>query len=78
MTLEQKKEFVSELFHSVRSDIDRKLPRVPVCFDYSNQAWVIAGFYIRCGHPERMNCKCYGKIHAGEPADMSRVREENR
>jgi len=35
-------------------------------FDYLNQAWVKDGFYVRCGHPDSMNCKCYGRIHAGE------------
>jgi hypothetical protein len=35
-------------------------------FDYENQAWVKDGKYIRCGHPEGMNCKCYGRLHEGE------------
>jgi hypothetical protein len=35
-------------------------------FDYTNQAWVEAGKYVRCGHPESMNCGCYGRVHAGE------------
>ena len=34
-------------------------------FDYLNQAWVVGGRYVRCGHPEEMNCKCYGKTHEG-------------
>lgn len=37
-------------------------------FDYTNQAWVVDGAYIRCGHPEEMDCKCFGKLHVGEPA----------
>lgn len=37
-------------------------------FDYANQVWVIDGIIQRCGHPESMDCKCYGKIHAGEVA----------
>lgn len=37
-----------------------------VHFDYKQQAWVINGRYVSCTHPESMNCKCYGKEHAGE------------
>ena len=36
-------------------------------YDYSRQAWVADGLYVRCGHPEKMDCGCYGKHHAGEP-----------
>ena len=35
-------------------------------YDYENQAWYQNGVYIRCGHPESMDCNCYGKAHAGE------------
>jgi hypothetical protein len=35
-------------------------------FDYSRQAWVKDGCYVRCGHPEAMNCGCYGRTHEGE------------
>lgn len=35
-------------------------------YDYDNQAWVEDGKYVRCGHPDRMNCGCYGRIHEGE------------
>lgn len=35
-------------------------------FDYENQAWVVAGRYESCGHPQTMACGCYGRIHAGE------------
>lgn len=37
-------------------------------YDYTNQAWTVDGQYVRCGHPESMNCTCYGKLHAGEIA----------
>jgi hypothetical protein len=37
-----------------------------ISFDYENQAWVINGRYVRCGHPDHMNCQCYGKVHEGE------------
>lgn len=38
------------------------------CYDYKNQAWIIDGVYVSCAHPPDMNCHCYGKVHAGEPA----------
>jgi hypothetical protein len=37
-------------------------------FDYEARAWVKDGRYVRCGHPEAMNCRCYGKRHEGESA----------
>lgn len=40
-------------------------------FDYDNQCWVIEGLVQRCGHPETMDCQCYGKIHAGEKSESS-------
>ena len=38
-------------------------------YDYTHQAWVENGVYIRCGHPESMDCGCYGRAHAGEPVN---------
>ena len=35
-------------------------------YDYENQAWVVDGRYIPCGHPADMDCGCYGRSHAGE------------
>ena len=35
-------------------------------YDYKNQAWVSDGVYQRCGHPDEMNCGCYGRTHEGE------------
>ncbi|MBW3598187.1 MAG: hypothetical protein KY475_13070 [Planctomycetes bacterium] len=35
-------------------------------FDYENQAWVVKGHYQRCGHPEEMGCRCFGRLHEGE------------
>lgn len=40
-------------------------------YDYDKQAWIIDGKYQRCGHPESMDCKCYGKEHAGETATIT-------
>ena len=36
-------------------------------FDYTNQAWIVNGRYVRCGHVDAMNCGCFGKLHEGEP-----------
>lgn len=53
MTQTQKKEFVRELFHSVRSDIDMKLPRVPEEWDgHELRVW-IAEYFERAA---RMSC----------------------
>lgn len=38
-------------------------------YDYDRQAWVVDGKYESCGHPENMDCNCWGKLHAGEPAE---------
>ena len=35
-------------------------------YDYDKQAWYQNGVYVRCGHPESMNCECYGKLHEGQ------------
>ena len=35
-------------------------------YDYENQAWVKEGKYIRCGHPDSMNCNCYGRLNEGK------------
>ena len=40
-------------------------------FDYMRQAWVVAGRYIRCGHPDALGCRCYGREHAGGPATLN-------
>lgn len=40
-----------------------------IAYDYINQAWVRAGRYIACGHPESMACRCYGKVNAGREAE---------
>lgn len=39
-------------------------------YDYKNQAWVREGIYQRCGHPEGMDCGCYGKTHQGEKCTL--------
>jgi hypothetical protein len=37
-------------------------------YDYLNQAWVVNGRYVACGHPTAMACDCYGRLHVGEIA----------
>ena len=34
-------------------------------YDYDNQAWYKNGVYIRCGHPDSMDCGCFGKTNEG-------------
>jgi hypothetical protein len=41
-----------------------------VAYDYAHQAWIEDGRYVRCGHPESMNCQCYGRLHAGEAVQL--------
>lgn len=40
-------------------------------YDYKNQSWVVDGKYVRCGHPNNIDCGCYGKIHEGEKCNIS-------
>ena len=40
-------------------------------YDYEHQAWIegkegMDGRYLDCCHPRNMDCKCYGRLHAGE------------
>ena len=35
-------------------------------YDYTRQAWAVAGRWVRCGHPEGMSCRCWGRVHEGE------------
>lgn len=37
-------------------------------YDYTRQAWIKNGLYVRCGHPESMNCGCYGRKHEEMPS----------
>jgi hypothetical protein len=39
-------------------------------YDYDNQCWVVEGKIQDCAHLETMNCKCYGRLHAGETATI--------
>lgn len=43
-------------------------------YDYTNQAWVVDGVYVACGHAPTLHCSCYGKLHAGEkPAEDAEI-----
>jgi hypothetical protein len=44
-------------------------------FDYTNQAWVQNGRYVRCGHLDEHNCKCFGKINQGRRPSAAVIRE---
>jgi hypothetical protein len=35
-------------------------------YDYTNQAWVIDGKYVSCGHLGTTSCACFGTLHAGQ------------
>ncbi|MCP3678985.1 MAG: hypothetical protein GY782_01290 [Gammaproteobacteria bacterium] len=37
-------------------------------YDYEKQVWIVDGRYVRCGHPDSMDCGCYGRTHEGEEA----------
>lgn len=39
-------------------------------YDYVNQCRIVRGIIQRCGHPDSMQCNCYGRIHAGESVKM--------
>ena len=68
MTLNQKKDFVRELFHSVQSDIEMKLPRVPEEWDgHELRVW-IAQYFERAA---RMSCI------AGDKRGYRRKRYDN-
>ena len=42
--------------------VDRLAQRVGIGFDYENQAWVVDGRYVSCGHPETMDCGCFDAV----------------
>lgn len=37
-------------------------------YDYEKQVWIKDGVYQNCGHPEKMDCGCYGREHKNEVA----------
>ena len=42
-------------------------------FDYDAQCWIVDGIVQRCGHPENMNCGCYGRLHEGDHETIQQV-----
>lgn len=40
-------------------------------FSYRRQCWIKDFIIQRCGHPETMDCGCFGRVHAGEQARFS-------
>jgi hypothetical protein len=45
-------------------------------YDYEHQAWTSqepddVRRYVACGHPESMQCRCYGTIHRGQSVSKS-------
>ena len=46
---------------------DKNLTHV-IQFDYDNQAWVIDGVYVDCGHTKEHRCNCFGRIWLGYKA----------
>jgi len=41
-------------------------------YDYKNQTWIVGGKYRDCGHPEDMDCGCFGRKHKGERAVITK------
>lgn len=39
-----------------------------VQYDYDNQAWIVNGLYVKCGHKEPCRQHCYGTLHEGKKA----------
>ncbi len=52
----------------------------PIIYDYDKQSYVRHGRWVDCGHPEAMECECYGRLHHGErltPGDINRLETAN-
>ncbi len=48
-------------------------------YDYANQAWVVGGRYVACGHAHvGVPCGCYGRRHVGQVAQYVWVDGESR
>lgn len=76
LTLQDANELADKLLETVREQYQLQREscyqqqldeqRLTNGFDYTNQAWVVDGRYVSCGHHEAMICNCFGRIHAGE------------
>ena len=60
---------------SRQSNDEYKEGRLINGYDYTNQAWVLQGKYVRCGHPVSMNCGCYGLTHEGQETTAGNKQE---
>ncbi len=38
-------------------------------FDYDHQCWIADRCVQRCGHPDGMDCSCYGREHSGQSSN---------
>jgi hypothetical protein len=45
-------------------------------FDYDRQCWVEDYMILRCGHPETMDCGCFGKLYEGKDIRLLNQIEE--
>ena len=55
--------------HGTLGDLEtHQAIHVETQYDYDNQAWVIDGVYVDCGHKEGHRCNCFGRIWLGYKA----------
>lgn len=40
-------------------------------YSYAKQCWIENGIIENCGHPETMDCRCYGRLHHGEQSTLT-------
>ena len=45
-------------------------------FDYDRQCWVEDYMILRCGHPETMDCSCFGRFLEGKDIRLLNLIEE--
>ena len=50
---------------SRQSENEYKDNRLYNGYDYENQAWVMSGKYVNCGHDDSVHCGCFGRLNAG-------------
>ena len=49
-----------------------KQDNIEFLFDYENQVWIKGGRYQNCSHPNHMNCECFGRLHKGKEAIITK------
>lgn len=55
-------------------DLDHQLDLHVERYDYENQAWTTNWIYMPCNHPAKLDCDCYGRVHADEFAAEFKAR----